>query len=115
MGFSTQHPMNVVGRCLLLEKIRKMDPKKLVESETLLKTIPQATFSYDEVQEGTEETVEIVEINWEFLLFDATMHQLQTLFDEFFKKDEVVRIGTEVPKDIREYPVTPEEAFEVKE
>ena len=86
MGFSTQHPMNVVGRCLLLEKIRFISPTKFVENEKVAKAIPMAVITYDEVTDSA--TVEVTEINWEYLLFEATMHQLQILFDEFVKKDK---------------------------
>ena len=49
------------------------------------KIAPEFTYQYDEIdEEGKDSTV--VEINWKFALFDATIHQLQKLFSNFVEK-----------------------------
>jgi hypothetical protein len=77
MKLSQQHPVNIVARCLLLEQIRTIKP------EDIHKVAPEFVYEYE-----NEEGKSFYDVDWEFALFEATMFQLQKLFDNFVSQKE---------------------------
>lgn len=94
MSLVNEHPINLAGRVLLLENLRKISPEEFKKTK-LVKKIPRALVTYDE-QTDNGEFIEVVEYNWEYLLFDTTMHQLRVVFEEFFKQEAEQKQATKI-------------------
>lgn len=94
MSLSKKNPTLIVARCLLLEQLRKADPKEIA------KVTPNFVTVYDELTDGESNSAEVTEINWEYALFDATDHELQKLFNNFVskRKEETKQLENEVAK-----------------
>lgn len=92
MSLSKSNPTLIVARCLLLEQLRKSDPKEIG------KITPNFVTVYDELIDDEGNSTEVTEINWEYALFDATDHELQKLFNNFVskRKEETKAIENEV-------------------
>ena len=74
--FREQNPTEIVTRCIILEQVRKINPFDLY------KVKPYYANVIEEIDEnGVEAT--LYETNWEYLLFDATLTELDTLLGSF--------------------------------
>lgn len=83
MSFRKQHPMKIVTRVLLLEELKKIKP------ELIFKVAPEFIIVYEELdKEGSN----ILEVNWEYALFEATLFQLEKLFSNFIKVEKPITI-----------------------
>lgn len=74
--FRKQNPTEIVTRCIILEQVRKINPFDLY------KVKPFYTNVIEEIDENGVETT-LYETNWEYLLFDATLTELDTLLGSF--------------------------------
>ena len=70
---------DIVGKFLLLKKIRKISPIDIKE------VVPEMVFEYNELNDDNEEMT-IIEIDWEYAFFEATMYELKKLYDKFISK-----------------------------
>ena len=74
--FRKQNPTEIVTRCIILEQVRKINPFDLY------KVKPYYANVIEEIDENGVETT-LYETNWEYLLFDATLTELDTLLGSF--------------------------------
>lgn len=74
--FREQNPTEIVTRCIILEQVRKINPFDLY------KVKPYYANVLEEIDENGVETT-LYETNWEYLLFDATLTELDTLLGSF--------------------------------
>lgn len=81
MLFKLQHPSDVFSRVILLEYMRELGVAELYYSANK-KT--KKKFFYKFLNEGSNE--EAFDFNWEFLLFDATLLELEILIKPFLKE-----------------------------
>ena len=70
--FRKQNPTEIVTRRIILEQVRKINPFDLY------KVKPYYANVIEEIDENGVETT-LYETNWEYLLFDATLTELDTL------------------------------------
>ena len=70
--FRKQNPTEIVTRCIVLEQVRKINPFDLY------KVKPYYANVIEEIDENGVETT-LYETNWEYLLFDATLTELDAL------------------------------------
>lgn len=73
-SFRGVHTMKIVTRVLLLEELRKIKP------ELIFKVAPEFIIVYEELD---DEGNNVLEVNWEYALFKATLFQLEKLFSNF--------------------------------
>lgn len=80
-SLSQQEPMALIQRCLILDNLRKADPK-------LLQAVHENfVIVYDEYDDDGEKH-EKVEIDWAWCLFGATMYQLMLAIKAYEKNKE---------------------------
>ena len=77
MEFKKVHPLELVERILLLEAIRKVNPRDLRAFA------PDVVDSIEEVDEETNKPTFVLVVNWEKLLFDAPIITLQKIMSNF--------------------------------
>lgn len=70
MSFKSQHPMDIVHRCLAMEIIRELG------ADVVKDLNPNLVKSYTEEDEEGNES-EVLELDFEYMLFDAPIYQLE--------------------------------------
>ena len=70
MSFKSQHPMDIVHRCLAIEIIRELG------ADVVKDLNPNLVKSYTEEDEEGNES-EVWELDFEYMLFDAPIYQLE--------------------------------------
>lgn len=102
--FKLQNPMDVLTRALILEYFRELS------AEVMYKEVnkeQQKLFFYKYTTGDIREAEEIsVDFNWEFLLFEASMAQLDFLSENF--ADRIIEIETARQKIYKEFTETRE-------
>lgn len=87
--FKNQHPNDLISRVLLLEELRTLPAKSILQ-------LPLEFHKFVKGEESTllntkGEKVSKVEIDWEYALFEATnkrLYDLFTYFNKVQKEDE---------------------------
>jgi len=82
MIFKTQHPQSLISRMFILEYMRMLDKDMMYKKGN---EHQKNKFFYTYTVEGTEEESDLntaLDLNWEYLLFEASITEL-----EFFMKN----------------------------
>jgi len=85
MIFKLQHPGDLISRLFILEYMRDIGAKDLYVKANKHQ---REDLFYKFTDEGN--TVEEVDLNWEFLIFGATLHQLDSFMSLFLIEIEAI-------------------------
>jgi|SRR5690606_38894820 len=92
MNFRLQNPQDIVSRMILLGYIRRLDYNKVYDS---LNAHQQKKMFYKFTDDNDK--VEI-DINWEYMFFEATMFELETIGKNFL--EDIEKIDSQDKNDI---------------
>jgi hypothetical protein len=82
--FKLQHPADLISRLFILEYMRELTPEKLYEKAN---PIQKKNLFYKYVGENEEE---LIDINWEYCLFEALFTELEGLMKNFLPEIEEI-------------------------
>lgn len=85
-----QHPQDLISRLFILEYMREIKAPILYEKAN--KHQKKSLF-YKFIDDDNKETVDI---NWEFCIFGATLHQLESFMEMFLEEINGVEAAREV-------------------
>ena len=83
MIFKTQHPQSLISRMFILEYMRMLD-KDLMYSKANEYQKNKYFYTYEAGQE--EDVKELLDLNWEYLLFEASMTELEHFMKNFLEQ-----------------------------
>ena len=84
MKFRLQPAEDLISRMLILEYMRELDTQKLYDSCNEYKQKKMFYRFYG------EDDKEMIDINWEYVLFEATMYELEALMKSFLPEIEEI-------------------------
>ena len=84
MKFRLQHQNDLISRMLVLEYMRELDTVKLHDACNKHKQKKMFYRFYD------EDDKEQIDVNWEYVLFEATMYELEALMEQFLEEIEEI-------------------------
>ena len=82
MIFKTQHPQSLISRMFILEYMRMLD-KEMMYSKA--NEYQKNKYFYSYLPEG-EDVKEQLDLNWEYLLFEATITELEHFMKNFLEQ-----------------------------
>lgn len=89
MIFKTQHPQSLISRMFILEYMRMLD-NNLMYSKANEYQKNKYFFKYFDAEDATPEEVleqkESLDLNWEYLLFEASMTELEHFMKNFLEQ-----------------------------
>lgn len=85
MMFKLQHPHNLISRLFILEYMREIDTQKMYDKANKHQ---RKDLFYKFIDE--ENNVESIDINWEYCIFEATIHQLESFMKNFLDDIKVI-------------------------
>ena len=78
--YKLQHPADLISRMFILEYMKDVDKQIMYDKAN--KHLKEAMF----YKYSTDDGFEGIDLNWEYLLFTATLHQLSKFMQNFEKE-----------------------------
>lgn len=83
MIFKTQHPQSLISRMFILEYIRMLDTDLMYSKAN---EYQKNKYFYTYEAEQDEHVKELLDLNWEYLLFEATITELEHFMKNFLEQ-----------------------------
>lgn len=80
MIFKTQHPQSLISRMFILEYMRMLDKDMMYKKAN---EHQKTKFFYTYETEQVDEVVTMLDLNWEYLLFEASITELEYFMKNF--------------------------------
>lgn len=108
MKLQDRSPRDLMFRCLVLDEIKALDVDKVREYNENLVSV------YDEIDEDSGDEIEIVEVDWEYCVFDAPIYEMQKVLEAVWFEGLTPEQKAEILEKAKEDKVQADAALEEK-